>query len=84
VNVAIFKENMQSLDSNYETITAKDTMSKQKVASAEEAKGMQRASAVRWDFSKGYITLDKYYHYRNSRVFEAIFSQMAEAASRPG
>jgi len=28
VNVTVFKENMQSLESNYETITAKDTLSK--------------------------------------------------------
>jgi len=53
----------------------------------EEVKGgssMQQKTnlAVKWDFSKPYASINKYYHFRNSRVFAVIFNQLHEFVTK--
>jgi len=47
---------------------------------SEESKAPLKGQlGVKWDFTKTYLTLDKYYTFRNSRVFEVLFSKVGEA-----
>lgn len=53
----------------------------------EEVKGsgtmMQKNNlAIKWDFSKPYASINKYYHFRHSRVFAVIFNQLHEFVTK--